>query len=40
MNNPLARESIADAANPLGLDGIEFIEFATASRRRSARCWR
>lgn len=24
------REAIADAANPLGLDGIEFIEFATS----------
>jgi 4-hydroxyphenylpyruvate dioxygenase len=24
------RESIADAANPLGLDGIEFIEYTTA----------
>ena len=24
------RESIADATNPLGLDGIEFIEFSTA----------
>ncbi|MEP7299168.1 MAG: VOC family protein [Burkholderiales bacterium] len=24
------RESLADAANPLGLDGIEFIEFSTA----------
>ena len=24
------RESLADATNPLGLDGIEFIEFVTA----------
>ena len=24
------RESLADATNPLGLDGIEFIEFSTA----------
>ena len=24
------RESISDAANPLGLEGVEFVEFATA----------
>lgn len=30
MADPRDRESIADAANPLGLDGIEFIEFSTA----------
>ena len=30
MTNPTDRESLADATNPLGLDGIEFIEFATA----------
>ncbi|CAN5130982.1 4-hydroxyphenylpyruvate dioxygenase [soil metagenome] len=30
MPSPADRESIADAANPLGLDGIEFIEYATA----------
>ena len=30
MTNPADRESLADATNPLGLDGIEFIEFATA----------
>jgi len=24
------RESLADATNPLGLSGIEFIEFSTA----------
>jgi 4-hydroxyphenylpyruvate dioxygenase len=30
MQDPRDRESIADAANPLGLDGIEFIEFSTA----------
>ena len=30
MTPPLAdREALDDAANPLGLDGIEFIEFAT-----------
>ena len=29
MTNPTAHESLADASNPLGLDGIEFIEFAT-----------
>ena len=29
MTNSTARESLADAGNPLGLDGIEFIEFAT-----------
>jgi len=28
--NPADRESLADATNPLGLDGIEFIEFSTA----------
>src|SRR3954447_11907575 len=30
MNNPLAREAVADPVNPLGFDGIEFIEFATS----------
>jgi 4-hydroxyphenylpyruvate dioxygenase len=30
MQDRADRESIADAANPLGMDGIEFIEFATA----------
>lgn len=30
MPDPGDRESIADSANPLGLDGIEFIEFATS----------
>jgi 4-hydroxyphenylpyruvate dioxygenase len=30
MNNPLDREAISEPANPLGLDGIEFIEFATS----------
>lgn len=30
MQDRTDRESIADAANPLGLDGIEFIEFSTA----------
>ena len=30
MQDPRDRESLADAANPLGLDGIEFIEFSTA----------
>jgi 4-hydroxyphenylpyruvate dioxygenase len=28
-NSPLDREVAADAANPMGLDGIEFIEYAT-----------
>jgi hypothetical protein len=32
------RESIAQVANPLGLDGIEFVEYATA-RRRGGRRW-
>ena len=30
MTQTLEREAIADVANPLGLDGIEFIEYATA----------
>jgi len=30
MNNPLAREAVAEPLNPLGFDGIEFIEFATS----------
>ena len=31
MNQHVAdREAIADATNPLGLDGIEFIEYATS----------
>jgi len=30
MQTTADRESLADATNPLGLDGIEFIEFATA----------
>ncbi len=30
MQDPRDRESLADATNPLGLDGIEFIEFSTA----------
>jgi len=30
MQDPTDRESLADATNPLGLDGIEFIEFSTA----------
>lgn len=29
-STPTSREAIAEAANPLGLDGIEFIEYATA----------
>ena len=29
MTNPADRESMSDTSNPLGLDGIEFIEFAT-----------
>jgi hypothetical protein len=32
------RESIAEVANPLGLDGIELLEYATA-RRRGVGCW-
>ena len=32
------RESIDEVANPLGLDGIEFIEYATA-RGRGGRRW-
>ena len=30
MTNPLDREAIADAANPLGTAGIEFVEYATS----------
>ena len=30
MNESSDRELIADAANPLGIDGIEFIEYATS----------
>jgi len=30
MENPLAREAVAEPLNPLGFDGIEFIEFATS----------
>ena len=30
MTNPLDREAVSDPANPLGFDGIEFIEFATS----------
>jgi len=29
MTQTIEREAIADVANPLGLDGIEFIEYAT-----------
>jgi len=30
MTPPIEREALTDAANPLGLDGIEFIEYATS----------
>ena len=30
MTNPLERETVPEPQNPLGLDGIEFIEFATS----------
>jgi len=30
MTNPLDRESIPEPQNPLGVDGIEYIEFATS----------
>jgi 4-hydroxyphenylpyruvate dioxygenase len=30
MTNPLDREAVSEALNPLGFDGIEFIEFATS----------
>ena len=30
MSDAPDREAITDAASPLGLDGIEFIEFATS----------
>lgn len=30
MNPPVPREAFTDATNPLGLDGIEFIEYATS----------
>ena len=30
MSNVADRESLADASNPMGMDGIEFIEFSTA----------
>src|ERR1041385_5977985 len=29
MNTTIGREAITESANPLGLDGIEFIEYAT-----------
>ena len=30
MTNPLDREAVPEPQNPLGIDGIEFIEFATS----------
>ena len=30
MTNPLGREAVSEPLNPLGADGIEFIEFATS----------
>ncbi len=30
MSHATDREAIADVANPLGLDGIEFVEYATS----------
>ena len=30
MTNPMDREAVSEALNPLGFDGIEFIEFATS----------
>ena len=30
MTNPMDREAVAEPLNPLGFDGIEFIEFATS----------
>jgi 4-hydroxyphenylpyruvate dioxygenase len=30
MNNPIEREIQVHASNPLGLDGIEFIEYASS----------
>jgi len=30
MKNAMEREAVSEAANPLGFDGIEFIEFATS----------
>ena len=30
MTNPMDREAVAEPLNPLGLDGLEFIEFATS----------
>ena len=30
MKNAIEREAVSEAANPLGFDGIEFIEFATS----------
>jgi 4-hydroxyphenylpyruvate dioxygenase len=29
MNSPLAREAVVDARNPLGIEGIEFVEYTT-----------
>lgn len=29
-STPLHREAVPDLSNPLGLDGIEFIEYATS----------
>ena len=30
MNPALDREPVAESQNPLGIDGLEFIEFATS----------
>ena len=30
MTKPLDREAVPEPLNPLGIDGIEFIEFATS----------
>jgi hypothetical protein len=34
------RELIADATNPLGLDGIEFVEYATSKPQALGQCSR
>ncbi len=38
MTATINREAIAEGANPLGLEGIEFIEYATSKPRPWARC--
>ena len=39
MTNPMDREAVSDPLNPLGFDGIEFIEFATSKPQALGACW-